>query len=63
MFEINYPTYFPDLAPHDYRLFDYINQRLGDEQNENFFMKSITKIIEEILQQKWIKNFNNYRKT
>ena len=28
--EIDHQAYSPDLAPCDYRLFDYIKQRLGD---------------------------------
>ena len=46
--EINHPLCSPDLAPCDYLLFDYIKQRLRDEQDEKSFMKSITKIVEEI---------------
>ena len=49
--EINHPPYSQDLAPCDYWLFDYIKQRLGDEQNEKSLKKSIKKNVEMILDQ------------
>jgi len=30
---LGHPAYSPDLAPCDYYLFDFIKQRLGDEDN------------------------------
>ena len=43
--EIDHPPYSPDLAPCDYWLFDYIKQRLGDENDASSLLKSITKIV------------------
>ena len=58
--EIDHPPYSPDLAPCDYWLFDYIKQHLGDQQDEKSLIKSITKIVKEILHKEWIKTFNKY---
>ena len=58
--EIDHPPYSPDLAPCDYWLFDYIKQRLGDENDANSLLRSITKIVNSIPHKEWIKTFNKY---
>ena len=61
--EIDHPPYSPDLAPCDYWLFDYIKQRLGDENDANSLLRSITKIFNAIPHKEWINAFNKYNES
>ena len=58
--EIDHPPYLLDLAPCDYWLFQYIKQSLGDENDANSLLRSITKIVYAIPHKEWIKTFNKY---
>lgn len=58
--EIDHPPYSPDLAPCDFWLFDYIKERLDDEENAESLAKSITKILHSIPVSEYKKTFKKY---
>jgi hypothetical protein len=60
---IDHPPYSPDLAPCDYWLFDFVKQRLNEQEefkDEKSLAKSVTKILQEIPHSEYIKTFDKY---
>ena len=58
---IDHPPYSPDLAPSDYWLFDYIKHHLDTELNEQTLAASITKVLNEIPRDEYLKTFKKYK--
>ena len=57
---MDHPPYSPDLAPSDFRLFDYIKQSLSDHENEESVDAQITKILSDIPKDEWINIFDKW---
>jgi len=57
---LGHPAYSPDLAPCDYYLFDFIKQRLGDVDNQEQLLQSVTAILTEMPRQEYFHTFEKY---
>lgn len=60
MILVKHPPYSPDLAPCDFWLFDYIKDRLGDYNDVQSLSKAITKIVNSIPKDEWMKTFDKW---
>lgn len=58
--EIDHPPYSPDLAPCDFWLFDYIKERLDDEESAETLATSITNILASIPASEYQITFKKY---
>jgi histone-lysine N-methyltransferase SETMAR len=58
--EIDHPPYSPDLAPCDFWLFDYIKERLDDEESAETLARSITNVLSSIPVSEYRKTFKKY---
>lgn len=58
--EIDHPPYSPDLAPCDFWLFDYIKERLDDEESAETLATSIANILSNIPVSEYRKTFKKY---
>jgi histone-lysine N-methyltransferase SETMAR len=58
--EIDHPPYSPDLAPCDFWLFDYIKERLDDEESPETLATSIANILSSIPTSEYRKTFKKY---
>ena len=57
---MKHPPYSPDLAPCDFWLFDYIKSRLGSHNSAKSLKLGISRIIESIDKDEWIKTFDKW---
>ena len=60
MILMKHPPYSPDLAPCDFWLFDHIKGRLVDYNDVQCLSKAITKIVNSIPKDDWIKTFDKW---
>ena len=60
MILVKHPSYSPDLVPCDFQLFDYIKDRLGDYNDVQSLSKAITKIVNSLPKDEWMKTFDKW---
>ena len=52
-----HPPYSPDLVPCDYWLNDYIKRNLIDQPNEKSLARAVSKVVKNIPEEEYKKNF------
>jgi histone-lysine N-methyltransferase SETMAR len=58
---MDHPPYSPDLAPSDFRLFNYIKERLSNHTSVESLNYEITRIVQAIPIQEFRKTFEKWR--